>query len=121
MTDQKRSNTAAPSDAGAPSALTDFSGASRAQQRALAAHQERLTTEAKLWAIWRGLLDTFIHYLTVTPPEKRKASTLDVVLRYLQHNGVTLHGGSPDPLRATLKQMQDIKLPFTGTDKGEDE
>lgn len=74
-----------------------------------------MTTAApqeSLRELHRLLCTTFLDYLQTTPPERRRASMLEVIRSFLRDNGIqkdlTLHGD----VQASLQSLSSLDIPF---------
>lgn len=66
----------------------------------------------QLQELHRLLCTTFLDYLQTTPPERRRASMLEVIRSFLRDNGIqkdlTLH----EDVQTSLQSLSSLDIPF---------
>ena len=62
-----------------------------------------------LWQLWWLLRDALVEYLKTTPPERRRASMLEVVRAFLHDNNVSATTLSASE---SLEALEALEAPF---------
>lgn len=69
-------------------------------------------TREELQEIHRVLCETFMDYLTNTPPGRIRASMLDVIRSFLKDNHISKNLSQAKDVTESLKDLSELSVPF---------
>lgn len=66
----------------------------------------------QLQELHRLLCGIFLDYLRTTPPERRRASMLEVIRSFLRDNGIQKDMTLQEDVQTSLESLADMDIPF---------